>query len=129
MYNILSLIALSSLAGASIIQQQPLILSEAPLISSAEQLISSEALEAHITKEGLLKRAKHLYKIAEQGIPEYNHPTRVIGSQGALQLLVLLGQTLLTAAVQDTSRRSTTFTRPLRALETFMRSATSPSVP
>lgn len=94
MYNLLPLISLSTLTGAAIIQQQqPLVQhahSEAPLISGPEGLVSSTSLEAHITKESLLKRAKHLYKIAEKGIPEYNHPTRVIGSEGASQLLACL---------------------------------------
>ena len=87
MYNIIPLISLSALAGAAIVQQHPLLQSshsEAPLISGPEELVSSSSLEAHITKEGLLKRAEHLYELAEQGIPEYNRPTRVIGSQGAL---------------------------------------------
>lgn len=90
MYSLLPLISLSALASAAKIQQQPLIQnanSEAPLISRPEELVSSSSLEAHITKEALLERAQHLYKLAEQGIPEYNHPTRVIGSQGELQLL------------------------------------------
>jgi len=92
MYRLLPLVALSSLAGASIIPQQPLAGSsnpEAPLISDSKELVSSSALEAHITKENLLKRAKQLYKIAEEGAPEYNHPTRVIGSQGRLRFYVL----------------------------------------
>lgn len=87
MHNLLPLISLSAFTSAAIIQQQqqPLIhdeTSEVTLISNPEELVSSTSLEAHITKEGLLKRAKHLYKIAEKGIPEYNHPTRVIGSEG-----------------------------------------------
>jgi aminopeptidase Y len=93
MYNLLPLISLSALTGAAIIQhQQPLIQhagdhAEAPLINSPEELVSSTSLEARITKEALQKRAEHLYKIAEEGIPEYNHPTRVIGSKGRAQLL------------------------------------------
>ena len=98
MYNLLPLISLSTLTGAAIIQQQlPLVQnahSEAPLISSPEELVSSTSLEAHITKEGLLKRAKHLYKIAEKGLPEYNHPTRVIGSEGMSRPLVCLSYPL-----------------------------------
>lgn len=86
MHSILLLVALSSLAAASI-PQQPLVYSsnaEAPLISSSKQLVSSDALESHITKENLLKRAKELEAIAQEGINEYNHPTRVIGSKGKL---------------------------------------------
>jgi aminopeptidase Y len=79
--------AAASLAGASIIQK--------PLISSSESqalisvydsnpLVSSEALEAQITAKNLFKRAQQLFKIAEEGVEEYNHPTRVIGSKGKL---------------------------------------------
>ena len=126
MYNILSLISLSALAGAAIVQQHPLIQSphsEVTLIGGPEEFVSSSSLEAHITKEGLLKRAEHLYKLAEQGIPEYNRPTRVIGSQGALPLLGCLLSSL-TCAAQDTLQHSTTFTPRSQALGITMRSAT-----
>lgn len=45
-------------------------------------LISSSALQHDIHAEKLLYRAKELSKIADMGIDEYNHPTRVIGSKG-----------------------------------------------
>lgn len=91
MYNLLPLISLSVLTGAVIPPQQPLAQiahSEARVIHHPEELVSSASLQAHITKDALLQRAKHLSKIADEGILEYNHPTRVIGSQGELQLLV-----------------------------------------
>jgi len=45
-------------------------------------LVDSEALQATIKGENLLARAEDLFKIAKLGEPEYNHPTRVIGSAG-----------------------------------------------
>jgi aminopeptidase Y len=47
-------------------------------------LVKTEALQASISSERLLARAKDLYEIAKLGEGEYNHPTRVIGSQGRL---------------------------------------------
>lgn len=90
MHPILPLIAAASLAGASIIQQ-PLINpsnSQEALINSydSKPLVSSEALEAQITEDNLRERAKQLFKIAEEGVEEYNHPTRVIGSKGKLRI-------------------------------------------
>ncbi|KAL4892210.1 hypothetical protein BDV59DRAFT_54611 [Aspergillus ambiguus] len=52
--------------------------------AAVKELVSSEALQSHVDADNLLKRARDLYKIAELGIDEYNHPTRVIGSQGHL---------------------------------------------
>lgn len=56
--------------------------SQTPFKSSGKKLVSSDALQADIKADSLLKRAKELYKIAELGQEEYNHPTRVIGSEG-----------------------------------------------
>jgi hypothetical protein len=84
MARILSLLALSAVAGASIIQH-PLQENSGQADINNKPLISSGALESHITSENLLKRAKQLYKIAELGAEEYNHPTRVIGSKGRFQ--------------------------------------------
>lgn len=44
--------------------------------------VDTEALQALVTKEALEKRAIALYNISERSIPEYGHPTRVIGSEG-----------------------------------------------
>ncbi|KAF2810460.1 Zn-dependent exopeptidase [Mytilinidion resinicola] len=57
-------------------------------------LVSSEAIQADISSKALLKRAKELFKIAELGIDEYNHPTRVIGSKGHLATLDYIYSTL-----------------------------------
>ena len=84
MHPIIPLLATASLASASAIQQ-PLIKSETQSLISAydsKPLVSSEALEAHIKADSLFERAKDLYRIAEKGANEYNHPTRVIGSKG-----------------------------------------------
>jgi aminopeptidase Y len=51
-------------------------------IAADKELVSSSALQEQVKAENLLKRAKELYKIAELGEEEYNHPTRVIGSEG-----------------------------------------------
>lgn len=53
-------------------------------VITKKPLVSSEAIQADISSKALLKRAKELFKIAELGEDEYNHPTRVIGSKGLL---------------------------------------------
>lgn len=45
-------------------------------------LVDSEELQAKISQDNLLARAKELYEIAKLSEDEYNHPTRVIGSAG-----------------------------------------------
>lgn len=45
-------------------------------------VIESEALQELVTKEALKSRAEDLFSIAERSIPEFGHPTRVIGSKG-----------------------------------------------
>jgi hypothetical protein len=85
MSRIISLLALSAFATASVIQH-PLndgFGSQTPL--SSKPLVSSEALEGHISSKNLLKRAQKLFEIANLGAAEYNHPTRVIGSSGKHQ--------------------------------------------
>lgn len=44
--------------------------------------IDTDALQALINERGLKDRAETLFSIAEQSIPEYGHPTRVIKSKG-----------------------------------------------
>ncbi|RDL31887.1 Peptide hydrolase [Venustampulla echinocandica] len=73
MKSVLCVVAFSTLAVSSVIQQSP---------ESRKPLVSSAALEHDITSKNLFKRAKQLYKIAELGVEEYGHPTRVIGSKG-----------------------------------------------
>ena len=79
---LLSLAALGAVAA----QQRPLEpLQQVPLPDdkgSAKPLVSSEALQDSISRGNLLKRAKDLYRIAKRSEDEYNHPTRVIGSEG-----------------------------------------------
>lgn len=84
MHPIIPLLATASLASASA-TQQPLIKSETQSLISdydSKPLVSSAALEARIKADNLFGRAKDLYRIAEKGVDEYNHPTRVIGSKG-----------------------------------------------
>ncbi|KAK2057437.1 peptidase family M28 [Colletotrichum caudatum] len=50
--------------------------------SSKKPLVETKALQDTISAENLLSRAKELYDIAKLGEEEYNHPTRVIGSDG-----------------------------------------------
>lgn len=74
--------------------QAPLITDEVPLVSTSpststsssssvkKPLVDTEALQDAISADNLLARAKELYEIAKLGEEEYNHPTRVIGSDG-----------------------------------------------
>ncbi|KAG9232150.1 hypothetical protein BJ875DRAFT_467678 [Amylocarpus encephaloides] len=95
MKSLLSLVLLSSLAAVSAVQQplQPPN-HEAPIRTSPQPLVDSEKLQAHIHADNLLKRAKELYKIAQLGVEEYHHPTRVIGSNGHRGTLDYLYSTL-----------------------------------
>ena len=49
----------------------------------SKHLIDSEKLQAMISGDNLMKRAKELYHSAQSSEDEFNHPTRVIGSEGA----------------------------------------------
>lgn len=81
MVQILPLLALAALAGAvptqDILRESS---SQVPLTS--KDTVSSEAIQKLITAAGLKKRAEDLYEIAKKSLDEYNHPTRVIGSEG-----------------------------------------------
>jgi aminopeptidase Y len=44
--------------------------------------IDTKKLQADIDIKKLVARAEELAKIADLSLPEYNHPTRVIGSKG-----------------------------------------------
>lgn len=76
------------LGGASAVQlplYPPYSIPQSPQVqipAAEKHLVSSEALQEQIDPASLLRRAKTLYRIAEQGIDEFNHPTRVIGSRG-----------------------------------------------
>ena len=82
----LAVFAALAISGASAFR--PLITdeinSQAPLTGDNKKLlVDSVSLQDAIEAQSLLSRAKKLYEIAKLGEPEYNHPTRVIGSQGA----------------------------------------------
>lgn len=87
MYRSTLFLAAASLATGSIIQQPLKEQSSQSLINiKTKSLVNSTSLQSDIKTHNLLKRAHQLYKIAEEGVHEYNHPTRVIGSQGISQL-------------------------------------------
>ncbi|KAF5870732.1 putative aminopeptidase y protein [Botrytis fragariae] len=76
-------LAAASLVTGAVIQQPIAEPSSQSLINEKHKpLIKSTSLQNDIKTKNLLKRANQLYKIAEESIPEYNHPTRVIGSKG-----------------------------------------------
>jgi hypothetical protein len=50
---------------------------------SSKPLVSTESLQASITRGNLMKRAAHLYGIANRSTESWGHPTRIIGSKGA----------------------------------------------
>ncbi|KAL2063935.1 hypothetical protein VTL71DRAFT_4429 [Oculimacula yallundae] len=96
MVNLIPLLALSAAASASQIQQ-PLhesSNSETALNTKHKPLVSTEAIQADIKSKNLLKRAEKLFEIAQLGKKEYNHPTRVIGSEGHLGTLEYIYSTL-----------------------------------
>ena len=82
MYRLLAFLILPSLAVASAIQFPLSELVNTHALNSSKPLVSSSAIQDDISSDKLLSRAKHLFKLAELGIEEYNHPTRVIGSKG-----------------------------------------------
>lgn len=80
----LAALATTLLQGASAsVVQQPLLDDQAQQQSSAKKpLVDTQALQDAVSIDSLVQRSKDLYKIAELGLPEFNHPTRVIGSAG-----------------------------------------------
>lgn len=77
-------VALALLGEASAIQW-PLSLPKIPQIPNAvteRKLVDSASLQERIDPDNLLARAKALFQVAESSVDEYNHPTRVIGSEG-----------------------------------------------
>lgn len=85
-----SVALLGSASSSQTRMQQPLLASESspeqlPLggVAAKRPLVDSQALQASIKSENLLARAEHLYEIAKLGEKEFNHPTRVIGSDGS----------------------------------------------
>lgn len=77
-------VALALLGEASAIQL-PLSLPKIPHIPNAvteRKLVDSASLQERIDPDNLLARAKALFEVAGASVDEYNHPTRVIGSEG-----------------------------------------------
>lgn len=76
-------------SAAALDAQRPFVASESEVehaivaaAAAGKPLVDTEKLQASITGENLVKRAKDLFKVAQLSEDEYNHPTRVIGSQG-----------------------------------------------
>jgi aminopeptidase Y len=87
MKPLIQLLAFSSLAVSSAVQrplQDEISTSETVVTSKSLPLVNSTKLQEHIKSDNLLRRAGELYKIAQFGIEEYDHPTRVIGSKGTI---------------------------------------------
>ncbi|ODM18114.1 hypothetical protein SI65_06902 [Aspergillus cristatus] len=89
-------VALALLGEASAIQW-PLALPKIPQIPNAateRKLVDSALLQERIDPDNLLARAKALFQIAESSVDEYNHPTRVIGSEGHRGTLEYIYETI-----------------------------------
>lgn len=71
-----------ALAGAAAALQAPL--QSRPAVAAYSHLptVETQALQDSIDIDKLLRRAEKLYEIAKLSEPEYNRPTRVIGSKG-----------------------------------------------
>jgi aminopeptidase Y len=88
--------ALACVAAAASARQLPLVADDSyppynPVPSSPVVIsngtgngtaIDTKKLQADIDIKKLVVRAEELAKIADLSLPEYNHPTRVIGSKG-----------------------------------------------
>lgn len=74
----------ASAAGLGGSWQQSPLTSPSSISSShgSKPLISTEALQAAISIDALVKRAEKFYKFAQTSEEDYGHPTRVIGSTG-----------------------------------------------
>lgn len=93
----LAVLATSLLQGTMAASfQKPLLTGDTPAYqaqpaSTADKpLVDSEELQAAISADKLLARAKELFHIAELSRDEYNRPTRVIGSAGEISTLCQL---------------------------------------
>jgi aminopeptidase Y len=87
--------ALACVAVAASARQLPLVADDSypsynPVSSSPSVIsngtngttIDTKKLQSDIDIKKLVARAEELSKIADLSLPEYNHPTRVIGSKG-----------------------------------------------
>lgn len=133
-YTTLACIAAAASAGQVPLQED---VPSHPVIESVSKkpTINSTRLQEDIKVENLLARAKHLSKIADLGIPEYNHPTRVIGSEGKFSMHVSRYRSIVffsfSLEIECAEYRhkvilqlSTTSTRPLMLLGTTTTSPT-----
>ncbi|EIN04935.1 aminopeptidase [Punctularia strigosozonata HHB-11173 SS5] len=78
-------------------QQAPILLEDASRGAdtlASKELVDSTVLQSTITKDNLLKRAQDLYEIAKVSVDEWQHPTRVIGSEGHAHTLEYIAQSL-----------------------------------
>lgn len=85
-FALLGSVSAFSMPMADSSEQAPLVDTSPPTQALAgyatKSLVDSEALQNTISGDNLLARARQLYKIAELSFDEFNHPTRVIGSEG-----------------------------------------------
>jgi aminopeptidase Y len=91
--------ALACVAVAASARQLPLVADDSypsynPVPSSPSVVgngtaIDTKKLQSDIDIKKLVARAEELSKIADLSLPEYNHPTRVIGSKGETTSLKL----------------------------------------
>jgi aminopeptidase Y len=86
MYRSYILSLFFSIAVCSATQHPLLPAADQQSLISKKSLVSSKALQDDINQDNLLDHAKHLYSLAELAVHEYNHPTRVIGSDGKSSL-------------------------------------------
>jgi hypothetical protein len=84
--------ALACVAVAASARQLPLVaddsypsynsVASSPSVVGNGTAIDTKKLQSDIDIKKLVARAEELAKIADLSLPEYNHPTRVIGSKG-----------------------------------------------
>ncbi|KAI0967079.1 peptidase family M28 [Xylaria arbuscula] len=76
----------ATIAAVSAQLQQPLLSPSESVLEAertgAKPLVDSELLQAQISIDSLFERAEALYDIAKSSQDQFNHPTRVIGSEG-----------------------------------------------
>jgi aminopeptidase Y len=79
---------LSLIATVAAFHRSALAQLQQPLVSQPEAgrkpLVDTELLQAQISIDSLFERANALYDLAKSSEEEWGHPTRVIGSKGAL---------------------------------------------
>lgn len=83
----LPLVADDSYASYNPAPSSPVVVSNGTSNGTA---IDTKKLQADIDINKLVARAEALAKVADLSLPEYNHPTRVIGSQGEHKIIDLV---------------------------------------